>query len=147
MNKALLGAAGAALLGTAGVAAVIVGSSGGEEEVAQQQATASAPFATSSPTPGVSSTPGATPAATFSTLPACPTPGPGRTFQYQPITSGETKEYTDKDAGYSLAYPADWTICKDDQDPQTPDLVGTISLYDVGGAHRLPFEPIPKPSP
>jgi len=141
MNKALRAVAGVALLATASAVAVYVASPGGEEELVQQLATVTATPGSPTPSDGASVTPSpaasATPAPSLTpspapgALPICPT-SDARTFTYQPVPGGETKEHTDDARGYSVRYPAEWTICQVAFSPQIPDFFAAVEIYDSG---------------
>ena len=90
MSKPLWALVGIALLGTAGVAgAIVVASTGGEEEVVQQ-------VQTGTPTAIVTGTPTAT------------TPTPVVTLPSPKL--GATLNYTDPTFGYSFDYPSTWYL-------------------------------------
>lgn len=123
--KPLWAVAGVALLGTAGVAgAVIVASSGGEEEVVQQAQTATAtvsPIATSSP----------------STAPAT-TPVPS------PTPTTETSSYTDSISSFSFEYPAPWFVAAPVADPTITGYTVTIFSYNPEKARSIGVAPPPE---
>ena len=115
MIKPLWAIAGASLLGTAGVAGVlVVTSSGGEEEIVQQVGTA-----TPSETPASTATISATGSPQVTTTPV-PSASPVSTLTY-----------TDPTYGYSFEYPADWFL---DASPDPPGAQGggpTVATWDV----------------
>jgi len=111
--------AGVALLGIAGGAGLLIASSGGEEEVAQQVQTAS-PSASAAPSPPTSS----------------PSPAPQPTSSQAP-----TLKYVDPTYGYSFEYPANWYLSPAKENG------GQIILYSYDLASIPPEEagtPVPK---
>ena len=98
MVKPLWALAGVALLGTAGVAgALVVASSGGEEEVVQLGTTGTA-------TSGLTPTPSQPPPPTTVPVTASPAPTPVPSADSIPA---DWQTYTDPDLGFSIRYPPD----------------------------------------
>jgi hypothetical protein len=135
MNRGLWAVAGLALVSTAGAVALLAASSGGEDEVVQQPASASptAPATSRAPTP----TPGASamatpiPADTTGTLPVCP-PLPATSWVWTP-PSPATQFYKDATLGFSLLYPSDWTLCAVGDPPQFHNPVAALNFMDRAG--------------
>jgi hypothetical protein len=121
----------------ASLAALAAGLSACSEEGEGTTAPSETPAASETHLAFSTQTSSPTPPAISSTLPACPTPGPGRTFQYQSVPSGETAAHTDDAAGYIVTYPAEWTICQVANDSGIPDFASAIELYDDGGLLRV----------
>jgi hypothetical protein len=97
MNKSFWALAGIALLGTAGVSGLLVASSGGEEEVAQQVETAT-------PVETIGSTPTSTATAT--------SPAPIPDASPQPIPA-DWLTYTNPILGLSFPYPPQLTMVEE----------------------------------
>jgi hypothetical protein len=100
MSKPVWAVAGLALLGAAGAAAFYVAGTGGEEEIVQQQATATAPSAGAT----AQSTPDETAGSSATPLPGGQAP--------DECTSAE-KAYVDPDARFAFCYPTDMSLSTD----------------------------------
>jgi hypothetical protein len=127
--RAVWAIVGVGLLGAAGVAgAVIVASSGGEEEVVQQPQSVS---------PTVAITPNASP------TPAVTTPAPTPEVTSTP---GGPREYTDAESGYSITYPAKWELSKAPSDAFTRDFRSGIDFVAEDGYRHAAIYVFENPS-
>jgi hypothetical protein len=97
-----------ALIGAVGATAVVVAGTGGEEELVQQPASATATSATTTPTSGASPT--VSPAASPT---QAPTPEPSR------AVPADWQTYEDPHLGFSVAYPPDLVF--GDLSPSNPE--------------------------
>ena len=106
----------------------------GEEE--QVPSPSSVPKGSQSPSASSTVAASSTPQSTSAPLPTCGMADVSRTYQYETIPTGEKKEHTDTEAGYSVAYPTEWTICQVAFNAQIPDFLSAVELYDAGGLLR-----------